>query len=432
MSTIVPEVAEYTGVVPNRTQSQSDFNDNVDDFLNYIDTFGPDLNDTVEDLNLAVGEVNTDAATASAAADNAIASANATLWNSSTTYNEGDVVISDGDAFIAVEGNTNDYPNDSVTGKWNQITTNTQNVIDRIDARLNLLWNPDFTVNQERDLTAAPGTYSADFWFCPNEEISPMVHSHAAGGIIVLGDGAATGGVYAQLIDRRTFSDGGGSQVGGIFEDDWVTISADIESGFSMEVRAGYGTASGSNLTTVKVGDLTPTNREIKFQVDYNSSLTNYLAIKLVPTAGASPYQCKFKNLKLNIGQKATPYEQPNNEEQLGEANRWYYRSYEYGTSSGSAGGPGVRYGKNWSASSQTAIANVPGNIPKMRAIPSVTIYSSNDGASGNVYDIGAATNRSVSSISGLGSVGFTFITLGTGIPAGNNYGFHFTADARL
>lgn len=433
MSTVVPEVAEYTGVVPSRTQSQSDFNDNVGDFLNYIDTFGPDLNDTVVDLNLAVGEVNSDAATASGAAATATAAANATAYSGSATYNYPDTVIgSDGHAYRCIDtGVTGDDPVGSTTGDWQPITTDTQDVVDLIDGRVNLLWNPDFTVNQENKLSGiAPGTYGPDFWFTPNEESNNSEIIFLSGGIIRLGN--TDYGVIAQLINRRTFNQAGTIQVGGIFEGDYVTISADMETGSSMEVWAGYGTASGSNLTTVKKGDLTDSNREVTFQVDYNSSNSNYLAIKLVATETETPDKARFKNLKLNIGQKATPYEQPNNDEQLAEAHRWYRRSYNYGTTSGTVTDTGAIFGKNWSAASQTVIDNVCGNVPHMRGTPSVTIYSPGDGASGNIYDIGAATNRAVSGVPGLGEIGFTRISLSVGVPATNPWKLHYVLNARL
>lgn len=429
---VIPYVGLYTGDVPSReNDSQSEFNTNVNNFLNYVDELGPDLNDTVTNMNLAIAATNVNTATASAAADTAIAAASATLWNSTTTYDEGDVVISDGEAFIAVESNTNDYPNTSVTGKWNPITTNTQNVIDRISNRINLLWNPDFTVNQEVLLTASPGNYGPDFWFVPNEESSSSKFVHISGAKIEFGDiVGGYEGVWAQFILRRTFDKDGTIQIGGIFEDDWLTISADVDSGYTLDVYTGYGTSSGSNLTTTKAGTLTSTNREVKFQVDYNGSLTNYLAIKLVPTG--SPAEAVIKNLKLNTGQKATPYEQPNQEQQLKEANRWLFRSYDDGVATGAITDVGVKYFKNTTGTAQYFNYHLEGSCGgHMRAQPTVTIYSPNSGNAGYVYDTNTPGDIAVASVGGLGETGFTRLELSATLAVGYVAKFHYVIDAR-
>lgn len=434
MSTIVPPVTEYTGTVPSRGQSQADFNTNTAAFLSYIDTFGPDLNDTVEDLNLAVAEVNADAATASGAAATATAAANAEAYSGSETYNFPDTVIgSDGHAYRCIDtGVSGDDPVGSTTGDWQPITTDTADVINRISARRNLLWNPDMAVNQDNYLFASPASYGPDFWFVPNEESSNSDITHTAT-YLQLGDGSFDYGVWAQLIDERIFDSSGTIQVGGLFEDDYVTISADVLSGYSMEVRAGYGTASGSNLTTVKVGDLTPTNREVTFQVDYNSATNTYLAIKLVPTGAGSPNIVRFNNLKLNVGQSATPYEQPIKDDQLRQARHWYRRSYAYGVAPGGATSIGALSARNWdSGTARGLIQGWPARGHEMRAIPSVLIYSPNTGNAGKIYDRVGTSDLTVSSVSNISETGFDEIQLSGTLPSGNHAELHYTMDARL
>jgi len=92
-------ITPYAGTVPDRSQSQDEFNINTQAFLNYIDALGPEINTTAVEIN---------------------ALATITVYSASTTYNTPDTVYgSDGLTYrCAGTSVLADNPVGSVTGDW--------------------------------------------------------------------------------------------------------------------------------------------------------------------------------------------------------------------------------------------------------------------------------------------------------------------------
>lgn len=441
--TTIGALTNYLGTVPKRTQSQSEFNTNVSDFLDYIDSFGPDLNARITEFNTVAGEVNTnaintaiDAAIASTAAETAIANANATVYSGIATYDYPDVVIgSDGNSYRCLGTDvTGDDPVGSTTGDWVQITADAAQLKDYTASLQNLLLNPGFTINQfNRTIAAAtPGTYFVDGWFCENNLGENLdMDEVTAGGVswVRLLHTPAAGGGLCQLYGHRRETLG----VTGIWikEDDWLTISAEVREGDTLTVYAGYGTASGSNVTTTKVGELTSTTKYLNFQADYGGLLTTYLCVKLY---GGSTENVNviFKNLKINKGLIPTGYQEPRWEDELRRCEYYYQKTYNYTVQPGEVTDVGAVTFRNELGGSATVFRHIDGKIPRMSSNPTVTIYSSDSGSSGYIYNITTDADVAVSSVSELGETGFSSLNLAESIASGNNAQYHVVFDSRL
>lgn len=130
--TITTTVPAYGGTVPDRVQSQVDFNNNVQDSLDYWLTVSGPINDVATEMNALSVTVNgyaddaeQSAIEAEASAELASATVNASPYVNTTTYNYPDNVIgSDGQTYRCVGTSVlGDDPVGSVTGNWVQITT---------------------------------------------------------------------------------------------------------------------------------------------------------------------------------------------------------------------------------------------------------------------------------------------------------------------
>lgn len=128
----IPLITTYAGTVPNRSQSQANFDANVNAILVYIDDeLVPDLNATIAATNIATAAVTASEAEALASEQAAAASAAASAatavaapYSGSTTYNAPTAVTgSDGHTYRCVGTNVlGDNPVGSVTGNWVPLT----------------------------------------------------------------------------------------------------------------------------------------------------------------------------------------------------------------------------------------------------------------------------------------------------------------------
>jgi hypothetical protein len=110
----------------------------------------------------------------------------------------------------------------------------------------------------------------------------------------------------------------------------------------------------------------------------------------------------------------------------LDACQRYYTKSYVYGTAPGVASNIGALSGYVAPNSS----VNIPISFKKVMAkVPTVTAYSSNTGAINTVYDTQATGNRAVSGSILTGDAGFSGFTLTTPNAVLAYYQFHYTAD---
>lgn len=287
----------------------------------------------------------------------------------------------------------------------------------------NQLLNGEFAVNQDAyDYTSsvAATNYYFDGWFNKFGNAS-----HAVG---IDADGIKPASGISQLFGRRVFT--GSTQISGIKEGETLTASLDIEDNNSaFYVYTGYGSASSSALTLTLAGTATYANPYVQFTADYNSISTNYLAIEIVETVTAG---YKLRAIAVTRGTTRQVIQRIPFLQSLADCRFYYQKSYAYPTAPGSTGIVGAVSFRNWDAdTARSTLQNLPVKVPTMATTPTATLYSTNTGSSGNVYDATAATDRTVSSIPDLGDTGFSSMTLGTAMPATNNGYFHYVLNAR-
>lgn len=112
----------------------------------------------------------------------------------------------------------------------------------------------------------------------------------------------------------------------------------------------------------------------------------------VVGTNGATWY---VSGVQLERGSAATPFEYRNYQQELALCQRYYETNYPSGTAPGAADStnPTYLYMDGLSVITHTGQQYVQYKVVK-RTSATVTLYSANNGASGNVYDFNGTTNR--------------------------------------
>lgn len=153
-------------------------------------------------------------------------------------------------------------------------------------------------------------------------------------------------------------------------------------------------------------------------------------ATSVVGTNGATFY---ITGVQLERGTVATPFEYRNYQQELAMCQRYYEMSYDIGVAPGTA--------SNTSGVTAAAIFGLSGVVSTglimsifkvtKRATPTITLYSPNNGASGNVYQFGAANNKAgASQYIGMNSFqGYSTALTDSG---DINFGYHWTAASEL
>ena len=123
---ITKVVTEYTGVVPNRSQPEVEFEANVPNFLNYMDGLSIDINEWADQLNTTQIEINTsetNAANSALAAESVSGLANYRgSWSSGETYAQGESVLFNSTYWISdIDNNIGNTPADDAN--WSSIAS---------------------------------------------------------------------------------------------------------------------------------------------------------------------------------------------------------------------------------------------------------------------------------------------------------------------
>ena len=186
----------------------------------------------------------------------------------------------------------------------------------------------------------------------------------------------------------------------------WLTTPGvtGLELRFGLLVGSTFAQAAGSWGTTNAVGT---TNQE---NVLDNTANNLYL-----------------KDLQLEVGATANPIEARNTAEELARCQRYYQKTYAYGTAPGSSTGTGA-----WSfmAGKAVTVQYMGYNFPVvMSGTPTFAIY----GITGTSNEISGADSASLTySAAGASDRGIQSITATAAFVDTNRYRLHFEADAEL
>ena len=143
-------------------------------------------------------------------------------------------------------------------------------------------------------------------------------------------------------------------------------------------------------------------------------------------------WQIDITGVQLEVGEQATPFEHRSFGDELAKCQRYYQKSYDYGTAIGASTEIGAIFSRIG-----TAVSNQPIQVVfpvPMRGEPTDKIYSL-VGTVGSVSDCGTSYSHDHdegASINGtIGQTGFSKMQ-GVSMTAGNMYAFHYTMDAEL
>ncbi len=135
-------------------------------------------------------------------------------------------------------------------------------------------------------------------------------------------------------------------------------------------------------------------------------------------------FQVDLARIQLEKGSVATDFEERPKQVELALCQRYYCKSYDVGTAPGTSTYTSCYAARTFADVRETVRFPVP-----MRATPTITIYSPQNGSSGYFYNVTDATNQSASS-NLAGSSGFH---VGGDAGTDNRYiTFHFVADAEF
>lgn len=137
----------------------------------------------------------------------------------------------------------------------------------------------------------------------------------------------------------------------------------------------------------------------------------------------------KIALVQLEAGQQATEFDALSADAVLRQCQRYFEKSYAQGTNPGTATTTNQFYQHlSGFGAGTTAYATSRFAVTKM-GTPTVTAYSPNTGASGNVHDYAAPTDRAALTT----ALGDSSLTIGAAsLTAGLNWGYHWTASAEL
>jgi hypothetical protein len=152
---------------------------------------------------------------------------------------------------------------------------------------------------------------------------------------------------------------------------------------------------------------------------NYNSATG---AVSVVGTSGATFY---ITGVQLEKGSTATAFDYRPYGTELSLCQRYYEKSYDIEVVPGTATTTG---GVNLIRADGSGGLSVPFTVPK-RATPTVTVYATSDGTSGQVRDNAAGANRTAT-IASIGQRNAVVAAAAAAISAG--FSFHYVSSAEL
>jgi hypothetical protein len=144
--------------------------------------------------------------------------------------------------------------------------------------------------------------------------------------------------------------------------------------------------------------------------------------VQLVGTANATMYVAGWQ---FEVGEQATPFEHRSFGDELARCQRYYQKSYDYGTAPGTGTNAGAyQFLRNGTLAREPNVRYAV----EMRANPTETFYASDSGTSGKVRN--RSTNADVTAV--IGDSNTKGFNISMTVTSGQHYGFQYTADAEL
>ena len=158
-------------------------------------------------------------------------------------------------------------------------------------------------------------------------------------------------------------------------------------------------------------------------EVNANRNVSN------LGVGGAVSDYFQITGVQLEVGNTATPFEHRSFADELARCGRYYQKSYNYSVAPGTATAIGcLRHRKNGVSSS---ITDFQVRLhPNMRAVPTVVIYSTSDGASGKLRNAQDSANVTASA-NDQGENGFHVVS-NPSIDAHRELLLQYTAESEL
>ena len=254
-------------------------------------------------------------------------------------------------------------------------------------AARNYLINPEFTFNQRGFAggSVSDGEYCFDRWRASGASSFTAIDGS---GYVTL-----TSGTIEQVVEAPDLA---GKQ---------VTLAADT---------------GGTTVT----GDVDGTSGTLPLTVDIDAGSTGDIAVSL--TGG------KVKAVQLVEGAAAGDYQARHPTEELLLCQRYYAKSYPSAVDPGSVAG-GHPYCFAIGTGKDLHLGNVMAPV-EMRASPTVTLYSPNDGTADAIYNETGAANHVAAAVGTTANcIGYPQIDAGASAPSADDlFGFHWTADAEI
>ena len=164
------------------------------------------------------------------------------------------------------------------------------------------------------------------------------------------------------------------------------------------------------------------------FESETDANRVHSSQVNLGDTVGNEWY---ITGIQLEVGEQATPFEHRSFGDELIRCQRYFERSYEIGTATGTATGLGAKMFQI--ASTTTALYPSQQNFTTVkRAAPTMVAYSPNSGTSGKIRNASGGTDITVSSISNTSATSTGNVNFSSSSTDGHQYHWHWTADAEL
>ena len=160
-----------------------------------------------------------------------------------------------------------------------------------------------------------------------------------------------------------------------------------------------------------------------------NSNTSATGAVSVIGTINATWY---VTGVQLETGSVATPFERRPYGTELALCQRYYEKSYNVGVAVGTVTNVGRVLSRNVTTDA-LGFPNVKVDFRvAKRATPTVTRYSTNDGASGNVYIDSPAGNSATNMVNDIGESGFNFYTTSNIVNLGGIASMQWAASSEL